>query len=238
MKPRDRRFMPVTVPLVLALVVGMTLAGCTGGGSLPPGTGLLPGATSGGTPGTPGAASAAASQIPPGREIAEGGGGPVSYTFREEWRRALGTAQAWRSGAYLVTAVGQMVNDDGVPNSWRLTFADKAAPDAVLLLDIDPWGKLTGREEVTGSGATGLVGDSTKPIPYDVIDSDQAVTVGKKELGATYNLAKTKDPLIALNYDRKDGSGPYWSYVLFYESTAEYVTARIDARTGEAAPAP
>jgi hypothetical protein len=229
--------MRVTVPLVLALVVGVTLAGCTGGGgSLPPGAGPVPGSLTG-TSGTSGTVPAAASQIPPGRQIAEGGGGPVSYTFREEWRRALGTAQGWRSGAYLVTAVGDMVNDDGVPNSWRLTFADKAAPDAVLLVDIDPWGKVTNRREVTGSGATGLVGDSTKPIPYDVIDSDQAVTVGKKELGATYNLAKTKDPLIALNYDRKDGSGPYWSYVLFYESTAEYVTARIDARTGEVAPA-
>ncbi|MEI8333916.1 MAG: hypothetical protein WCH74_08700 [Chloroflexota bacterium] len=38
--------------------------------------------------------------IPPGREIAEGGGGPVQSTFREEWRGALAEAQKWRSGAY------------------------------------------------------------------------------------------------------------------------------------------
>jgi hypothetical protein len=216
----------------------VTAAGCTGGGgSLPPGAGPLPG-TTGGTPGTGVVPSAAASQIPPGREIAEGGGGPVSYTFREEWRRGLATAETWRSGAYLIVAVGQMVNDDGVPNSWRLTFADKAAPDAVLLVDVDPWGKVTHQEVVVGADATGLVGESTKPIPYAVIDSDQAVTVGKETLGATYDLDKTKDPLISLNHDRKDGSGPYWSYILFYESTAEYVTARIDALTGKVVPGP
>ncbi|HEY5276701.1 MAG TPA: hypothetical protein VIK38_09265 [Coriobacteriia bacterium] len=55
---------------------------------------------------------------PPGREISEGGGGPVQYTFREEWRRALAQAQKWRSGAYLVKAVGQQVNDEGVPSYW------------------------------------------------------------------------------------------------------------------------
>lgn len=235
MKPCDTRRIPLLVPIVLVCALGALAAGCGGSGPASPGAGPLPGATPGGTSG---AGSDAASQIPAGRSIAEGGGGPLTYTFREEWRRALGTAAAWRAGAYLVTAVGRQVNDDGVPSSWRFTFADKAMPDAVLLVDVDPWGKLTGREEVTGSGATGLVGDSTKPIPYDVIDSDQAVTVGKKELGATHDLAKTKDPLIALNYDRKDGSGPYWSYVLFYESTAEYVTARIDAHTGEIVPAP
>jgi len=123
-----------------------------------------------------------------------------------------------------------------LPSSWRLTFADKVPPDAVLLVDVDPWGKVTKKQEVTGGDATGLVGSSTKPIPYTVIDSDQAVTVGKEALGATYDLAKTKDPLACLNYDRKAGSGPHWSYVLFYESTAEYVTARIDALTGKVVP--
>jgi hypothetical protein len=238
MRPPDRRLMPRVAVLAFVLVLSATTAGCGApGGVGPSGAGPLPG-TPGGTRTAPGTASAAASQIPPGREISEGGGGPVQYTFREEWRRALATAETWRVGAYLVTAVGRMVNDDGVPSSWRLTFADKAPPDAVLLVDIDPWGKVTSQEVVAGADATGLVGGSTKPIPYTVIDSDQAVTMGKKTLGAAYNLAKTKDPLIALNHDRKDGSGPYWSYILFYESTAEYVTARIDALTGQVAPGP
>ena len=229
------RLVSGTATAVLALTLLVAVTGCgSGTGALPPGSGD---GTPGGVPGGPGVVSDAASQIPAGREISEDGGGPVQYTFREEWRRALGTAQNWRSGAYLIMAVGQMVNDDGVPSSWRLTFADKVPPDAVLLVDVDPWGKVTKKEEVTGSDATGLVGSSTKPIPYTVIDSDQAVTVGKETLGATYNLDKTKEPLLSLNHDRKDGSGPYWSYILFYESTAEYVTARIDALTGKVVPA-
>ena len=241
MKPCDTRRIPLLVPIVLVCVLGALAAGCGGSGPSSPGAEPLPGATPGGspgTPGTPGAGSAAASQIPAGHSIAEGGGGLLSYTFREEWRRTLGTALAWRAGAYLVTAVGGDVNDDGVPSSWRFTFADKAAPDAVLLVDIDPWGKVTSQREVTGSGATGLVGTSTKPMPYAVIDSDAAVTAGKKSLGASPDLAKTKDPRIALNFSTTDGSGPYWVYTLFDESTADYLDARVDALTGEIVPAP
>lgn len=241
MKPCDSRRMWLLVPIVLVCVLGALAAGCSGSGPSSPGAGPLPGATPGGspsTPGAPGSDSAAASQIPAGRSIAEGGGGPLTYTFREEWRRALGTAVAWRAGAYLVTAVGDQVNDDGVPSSWRFTFADKAAPDAVLLVDVDPWGKVTGRREVSGSGATGLVGSSTKPMPYAVIDSDAAVTAGKKSLGAAHDLAKTKDPRIGLNFSPTDGSGPYWVYTLFDESTADYLDARMDALTGEMVPAP
>lgn len=231
-----RRAMRRIVPVVLALVLCTTASGCNpGGGAGIPGTVKPPGAT---IPGAPGATSAAASQIPAGREIAEGGGGPVSYTFREEWRRALGTAETWRSGAFLVMAVGQMVNDDGVPSSWRLTFTNKAAPDAALLVDIDPWGKVTSQREVTGAGATSLVGTSAKPIPYAVIDSDAAVANGQEALATSRGLAKTKDPRIALNFDRTDGTGPYWSYILFYESTAEYVTVRIEALTGKIVPGP
>jgi hypothetical protein len=232
MRELDRRLKSRLAASAFVLVLSATIAGCGGGGgSMPPGTGPIPGPA-------PGGASTTASQIPPGREIAEGGGGPVQYTFREEWRRALPTAQTWRAGACLVTAVGDMVNDDGVPSSWRLTFLDEASPDAVLLVVIDAWGKVTDRREVTGNEATALVGEFTKRIPYDVIDSDQAVTAGRDALAANYALAKTKDPRIALNFSNTDGSGPYWSYILFYESTAEYVTARIDAFTGKVVPAP
>jgi hypothetical protein len=177
-----------------------------------------------------------ADDIPPGRSIAEGGGGPLSYTFREEWRRARAEAQKWRSGAYLITASGNYVNDDGEPNSWTLKFIDKANADAVLLVDIDPWGKVTQTRELSGSGVASFVGQYTKRIPYSIIDSDTAVGIGKAALAANYPLDKTNDPSLALNFSEVDGSGPYWTYMLFYESTAEYVSARIDALTGAVKP--
>jgi len=174
--------------------------------------------------------------IPPGREISEGGGGPVSYTFREEWRRALAEAQKWRSGAYLVKAVGNDVNDEGVPSYWALAFIDRAEADAVLRVEIDPWGKVTKTEEVTGEGVISFVDQYTKRIPYDVIDSDQVVAIGKAALAARYNLLKTKDPLIALSSNEITGGTLHWTYMLFYESTAEYVSAQIDPLTGEVTP--
>jgi len=171
--------------------------------------------------------------IPPGREIAEGGGGPVQYTFREEWRRALAEAQKWRSGAYLVKAVGQQVNDEGVPSSWAFAFIDKADADAVLRVEIDPWGKVTETEEVTGEGVISFVDQYTVRIPYDVIDSDEVVTIGKAALAAVYDPLKTKDPLIALGANKITGGALHWTYMLFYESTAEYVSALIDPLTRE-----
>ncbi len=175
-------------------------------------------------------------EIPPGREIAEGGGGPVQYTFREEWRRALAEARRWRSGAYLITAAGDMVNDEGVPNHWALDFVDRADADAVLKVEIDPWGAVTRTREITGDGVSSFVGPYTKMIPFGVIDSDEAVANGTAALATRYDLARTKDPRIGLGFSTVDGSGPYWTYTLFNESTAEYVSARIDALTGEVRP--
>ena len=175
--------------------------------------------------------------IPLGTGIADGGGGPLSYTFREEWRRARAEALNWRGGAYLITAVGQNVTDDGVPSSWSLRFIDKADADAVLLVDIDPWGKVTQTRQVTGDGVISFVNKYTKRMPYTIIDSDEAVELGKAALASRYNLAKTKEPSLNLDFSRVDGSGPHWTYMLFYESTAEYVSAQIDALTGEVTPA-
>jgi hypothetical protein len=174
-----------------------------------------------------------ANVIPPGRAIPEGGGGPLSYTFREEWRRALAQAQQWRSGAYLISANGQYVNDDGEPNYWVMVFIEKANPEVVLRMEIDPWGKVTRTEEITGDGIISFVNQYTKPIPYAIIDSDTAVQIGKPALGAQYNLDKTKEPSLTLNFSRTDGSGPYWTYMLFYNSTAEYVSAKVNALTSE-----
>jgi hypothetical protein len=226
----------------------LALAGCATGGASPSTVGQQSGAPVGSAAASTAPASAPTTNasgtadqalsddIPPGRSIAEGGGGPLSYTFREEWRRARAEAQMWRSGAYLITATGNYVNDDGLPNSWTIRFIDKADADAVLLVDIDPWGKVTQTRDVSGSGVTSFVGQYTKRIPYSIIDSDTAVGLGKAALASQYPLDKTNDPSLALNFSEVDGSGPYWTYMLFYESTAEYVSAQINALTGVVTP--
>jgi len=187
-----------------------------------------------------GAAAASAAEpggtIPPGRSIAEGGGGPLQYTFREEWRKALVQAQAWRTGAYLISAAGDMVNDDGVPSHWALVFIDRVDADAVLLLEVDPWGAITSTREVTGDGVRSFVDAAAKPIPYAVVDSDTAVGAGKAALAARVDLANTRDPRIGLSFAATDGSGPYWTYTLFDEATGDYVSARLDALNGTVIP--
>ncbi len=221
--------------LVAVLALGCGASGSTTAPADTPGA-TAPGATTA-APATPVASSPADpglnQDIPPGREISEGSGGPVSYTFREEWRRALAEAQKWRSGAYLVKAVGQDVNDDGVPSYWAFAFIDKAEADAVLRIEIDPWGKVTETEEVTGEGVISFVDEYTKRIPYDVIDSDEVVTIGKAALAAVYSPLKTRDPLIALSANEITGGALHWTYMLFYESTAQYVSALIDPLTRE-----
>lgn len=234
MRRHDSGRTPRILVPALALVLSVAIAGCGAGSGA--GSGAGNGQTSGpqaaGGTGAIAGTSDAASKIPAGREISEGGGGPVQYTFRETWRRSLSTAQEWHEGAYLITVVGDMVNDEGVPSSWRLTFADTVSP-GVLLVDMDSWGKVTERREVTGVEAANLVGKYVVPIPFDVIDSDAAVSAGTKALAARRDLAKTKDPRIALRHSSVDGSGPYWDYTRFDTSAAEYVTARLMARTGE-----
>jgi hypothetical protein len=222
--------------LALAFAV-LTLAGCGKGGDASPGAVDKNSGAPVGTDAPSTTGQSLSQDIPPGREISAGGA-PVQYTFREEWRRALAEARKWRSGAYLVKAVGQDVNDDGVPNYWALAFIDKADADAVFRVEIDPWGKVTETEEVTGEGVISFVDQYTKRIPYDVIDSDEAVTIGKAALAARYDPARTRDPLIALGTSALTGGAVYWTYMLFYTSTAEYVSAQIDPLTGEVMPPP
>jgi hypothetical protein len=224
----------------LALAFAMlALAGCGTGTATGSAASQGPAATkSGALVGT--AAPSATDQalnddIPAGRSFAEGSGGLLSYTFREEWRRALAEAQKWRGGAYLIAAVGREITDVGV-SEWRLDFIDKADADAVLLVDIHPWGKVIQTQEVTGDGVISFANQYTKRISYAIIDSDKAVGLGKAALASQYPLAKTKEPSLTLDFSRIDGSGPYWTYMLFYESTAEYVSAQIDALTGEVTP--
>jgi len=229
----------------LAAALALAVAGCGGAVWSPPPASQSGHSAATGTPvsgtgtpvsgtGTPVSGQTALDDIPPGRGIAEGGGGPMTYTFREEWRRARPAARTWRSGAYLVSAAGSFVNDDGVPSSWTFDFVDRANPDAAFVVEIDPWGHVTQTREVTGSGASSLVGPHDARIPYAVIDSDTAVASGEATLTSRYDLSKTKDPRIGLSFSGVDGSGPYWTLTVFYEPTAAYVSARIDALTGGA----
>lgn len=185
---------------------------------------------------TGGDAGQTVDSIPPGTATAEGGGGPTQYSFREAWRRALPSAEKWRSGAYLVSAVGNYVNDEGVPGEWRFTFINQAKPDALLWLYVDPWGNITNSREESGDAVASNVGELDKAIHYDVIDSDEAVRIGLNAMGAQYDLEKTRDPRIALGWDPEDGSGPYWWYSRFYTLDADYVAVEIDALTGAVAP--
>jgi len=225
------------VGAVALAFAALTLAGCGSGGvasqSPPDQHSSIPAGT---------AAPSIAGQtllddIPPGRAIPEGGGGPNSYTFREEWRQARAAAQAsWRSGAYLVSASGDYVNDDGEPNYWTLAFIDSPGADAVLVVEIDPWGKVTSTREVTGVGVSSFGGQYSGRVPYAIIDSDTAVRLGKAALASQYDLDKTKDPRLGLNFDLVDGSGPFWTYTLFNEPTAAYVSAHVNALTGVVSP--
>lgn len=221
---------------VLALAVSATVFGC-GGKATTTTSAQTSGTASTEKPVGSENLPEAASRIPEGRTIQEGGGGPTQYTFREEWRRALTTATAWRAGAYLITATGDQINNEGIPSSWRLLFIDKDKPDALLMVDMDPWGKVTQQRELIGDDLKSFVSGYTKPIPFDVIDSDKMVGLGTAALAETVNLDKTKDPRVGLNYSETDGSGPYWVYTVFNTTSAEYVSARMDALTGKVAPA-
>jgi hypothetical protein len=240
----------------LTLALGLSLAaGCADSGeesgeesasaeatTAAPGT-VKATAPEGGGSAEEGATSAAApvdpADIPPGREIAEGGGGPTQYTFREEWRRALGEAQAWREGAYLYEALGRYVNDEGVPSEWRMSFISgpAATADAVLVVTIDPWGNVTATEEMTESLGS-HVSEFDQPVPVDVIDSDEAVTLGRAALGATFNLEDAQDPYVTVGFSELDGTGPFWRYGFFYPPTAEYASVPLDGVTGDVVPQP
>jgi len=224
-----------TLILVAAFALAiMTLAGCGGPDQKPPGqTGGDQLATS--TPGNPdspaGDAVPGATSIPPGRSFSEGGGGPKSYTFREEWRRASVVARQWREGAYLVTASGQNVNVDGVPSSWTMMFVDAIPTDEILFVEIDPWGAVTKKRTVKTAEVTDQLQPGDDRIPFGILDSDAAVTNGKDAL-STANLPVSGNARLTLSYFR-DGSGPFWSYIVEGPSPSGTIV-RVNANTGEA----
>lgn len=171
-----------------------------------------------------------ASSIPPGRSFSEGGAGSKSYTFREEWRRALSVAEVWRSGAYLITASGRNVNDDGVPSTWSMKFVDAIPTDEVLMLDIDPWGTVTQKHLAKTSVITDLVQPGDGRIPLGIMDSDAAVAKCKQALAAAQRPV-TGNADLGLAFVR-DGSGPFWSYVA-EGPDSRYFIAGVNAVTGE-----
>jgi len=238
MRNRSRSMGTVVRALVAAGSVAI-FAGCGSPGTTGTATGLPAGSHATVEPSaatTPGSSSTVSvSEIPPGRAISDGGG-PAQYTFREEWRRALAAARQWRSGAYLINASGNQVNDQGVPSYWIMAFIDKAAADAVFRIEIDPWGKVTRTNEITGSSVTSFVDEFTTRIPYDVIDSDQVVTVAAAALGAKYDLAKTSDPAVAIGSTAVSGGELRWTYMLLYSPTADYVSVAVDPTSGEITP--
>lgn len=225
----SRRWLAVLL-LSTLLLAGCSGAGSTPSGSTPPSTATGAAATSTPSGSTGSGTVSGSSPIPAGRSIREGGGGPVSYTFREEWRRALAVAQQWRKGAYLITASGTKINDNGVPSSWLMKFVDAIPADAVLMVEIDPWGKVTAKREVKTSEATDLLQPGDAKIPFGVIDSDAAVAAGKRVLAPKYNLSKTKSPSIGLTF-RADHTGPYWTY-LVEAPGSKYLSAKVNALTG------
>jgi hypothetical protein len=171
-----------------------------------------------------------ATSIPPGRSFAEGGGGPLSYTFREEWRRASEVAKQWRSGAFLVTASGRDVNDEGVPSSWTMMFVDAIPTDEILFVTIDPWGKVTKKETIKTAERTDQLQPGDDRIPFGILDSDMAVAKGKAALAAGAAPVGGNARLL-LSFARDD-TGPYWNYVV-EAPNSRLATARINARTGE-----
>jgi hypothetical protein len=229
--------------VLILVVLAVVAAGCGSAGSASPGTSAIASPSGAGpTAGVPTPSTPASSvpdpggTIPPGRSIADGSGGPATYTFREEWRKALERAQAWRSGAYLISAACQDVNDDGVPSHWALVFIDRTDADAVLRLEIDPWGKVTGTMELTGDAVGSFVDRFTKRIPFAVIDSDTAVATGRTVLAAQLVLTKTKDHMLSLSHWPNHDGALDWVFTVFDTHTANYASVTIDALSGTVIP--
>jgi len=160
----------------------------------------------------------------------------MSYTFREEWRRARAEAQKWRSGAYLVSGSGQYVNDDGVPNSWSLRFIDKADADAVLLVDIDPWGKVTQTRQVTGAEWFHSSASTRSECHTTSSTAIRRSSLAKRHWRPSTTSPRRRNRASASTSASSTGSGPYWTYTLFYESTAEYVSVHVHAITSAVTP--
>ena len=153
--------------------------------------------------------------IPDGRTIS--GEGNPSYTFRSLWKIALAEALKWKPDAYLVSASGDFVNNDGVPSEWMMVFRTHAPGGKDFRIWIDPWGKITRSEETASDSTLG-----TQAVMPTLIDSDEAVAAALPALSKTVAPEKTKDPKLGLGF--KDGAGPYWYYIVLETSNGNYVT--------------
>jgi len=221
------RIAPVVAGILLTLAVAV---GCTSpdtsvpsGGPAAP-TGGASAATSSATtpPSGEGPVVVVPESIPDGRKIL--GDGNPEYTFLSLWKRAVPTALQWKGDAYLASASGSFVNDDGVPSEWMMVFRTRAAGSPDLRVWIDPWGKVTRTEKTPADDTYG-----TRAVMPGIVDSDAAVTVGRSAL-KNKGVTTTKDPRLGLGF--KGDVGPFWYYVVL--SNGNYVTATIDALTGKA----
>lgn len=173
--------------------------------------------------------------------IAEGkamsaGGAPPEYTFKTLWKKALRAAQKWHGDAYLVRAVGQYINNQGVPSYWFLTFLSPADHLYRLDMEIDPWGNVS-KENIWKGGSQAelrqfrvVYGDT--PVPANIVDSDWVVEQAVPAASAQFPLNKTKDPAAVINWD-KETNKSVWSYIFLYRSTAQYCGVDLDAQTGK-----
>jgi hypothetical protein len=230
----------IAVMLLAVVLVVAVLAAPAGGCTRrkPPGsttttstTGTTDATSSAGSQEGTGAAVEGATSIPPGSSFVEGGGGPSSYTFREEWRRALASAQQWRQGAYLVTASGDNVNSDGVPSEWSLRFVDAIPTDEILVVGIDPWGQITSKVGIDTRKVTDQLQPGDGRIPEGILDSDAAIRLGHAALSSA-GSDTTGTTRLLLSFDR-DGSGPYWRVVV-EQPGGGIATASVNALTGQA----
>jgi hypothetical protein len=219
---------------LLAVVLAGTLAlaaGCggstSGAGSGPAAPGSQAATTTapgtGGQPAGDGPVVVTPDSIPDGRTIS--GEGNPEYTFLSLWKMALVDAFKWKPDAYLASASGDFVNNDGVPSEWMMVFRTREAGGKDFRIRIDPWGKITQSEETAPDDTLG-----TRAVMPTIIDSDEAVAKALPALSAKVSPAQTKDPRLGLGF--KSDAGPSWRYIVLDATTGNYVTVTLDANTG------
>jgi len=211
--------------VALALVAGCASPGAGDGSKVGAGSGsgAAVGSTApgGGTP-VDGPVVIVPESIPDGRTVSDGGN--PEYTFRSLWKKALSTALEWKPDAYLVSAAGSFVNNDGVPSEWMMVFRTRDGSKD-LRVRIDPWGKVTGNQESAPDPTNGTVA-----VPSSIIDSDEAVAKALPALTDKVSPEQAKDPRLGLGFE--EAAGPFWYYIVLTPA-ADYVTVTLDAVTGD-----
>lgn len=152
-----------------------------------------------------------------------------SYTFREEWRRAIPVAwKQWDDAAYLVQAFGSYMNDEGVPSEWTMHFRTPANSD-IGTLKIDSWGTVTEWRVMPDRSPN--AGSAARAVPPSIIDSDEAVAIGTARL-AKYPRTSLTDPQLQLLW-AESGTGIRWYYVVYHAKSSSFISVEIDAQSSK-----